>query len=410
MSRILTGFTCAPRAAKAAEDLLTAIEGALSPADDLVGGLVLATAAAGDQGFEVGERLAARWPGATFAGTSFEGLLAEGRVWVGQPAITLLAWTSGADAPQPILVEPEAISGDLEAIDHLEIALRGLGSGRERGFADAMLLFPDVLTGAALEPSLAGLVERLEGLRLVGSAAAGLGGEPALAWIDGEREPGAALGLALPRRSGRAGGALDLEQAIGSRFASPWLEVSRVRGVWIEEIEAEPALTWLRRQLGLEAGEPLEPWLDRFLIRLRVEDLREEAVEMLAHDESRVDYVERYPVGFDGRRGAIALSEPLRKGDRVAFALPDAELARTSLRAAVARLPDAPLLLQLACRARDARLHGDQDLESALVVAESGSPVVLGTVAPYQLAPQQGAAPRLQVHRTVLLAMGSTDR
>ncbi len=410
MSRIHTGFTCAPRAAIAADALIAAIEGSLPPAADLAGGLVLATAASGDQGFEVGERLAARWPGATFAGTSFEGLLAEGRVWLGQPAIALLAWTSGADAPQTLLVEPEAISGDPEALDHLEIALRALGVGHEPGPADAMLLFPDALTGAALELTLAGLVERLDGLRVVGSAASGLGGEPALAWMDGERESGAALGLFLPRRSGAAGGALDLEQAIGSRFASPWLEVSRARGVWIEEIEAEPALTWLRRQLGFDASEPLETWLDRFLIRVRVAERGEEAVEMLAHDETRVDYVERYPVGFDAERGSIALSEPLRKGDLLAFALPDAGLARASIRAAVARLPDTPLLLQLACRARDASLHGDQDLESALVVAESGNPVVLGTVAPYQLAPQQGAAPRLQVHRTILLAIGSGDR
>ena len=96
----------------------------------------------------------------------------------------------------------------------------------------------------------------------------------------------------------------------------------------------------------------------------------------------------------------------LAKGDRVAFALPDAERARSALRAAVAGLPPAPLVLQLTCRARDVRLHGDDDLESALVVSEARDRHVLGAIVPFSLAPDARGRPRIQVHRTLLLALG----
>ncbi len=418
MWRVLTGFTRAPSAERAAEDLVAAVEHGLPAGVDPVGGLVLATAAAGEQGFEVGERLRARWPGATFAGTGFEGLLAEGRVWRGQPAIALLAWTDGPDAPEPLMVEAEALAGDEEALAHLEAWLHAAAGDRLLGADDLLLLFPDALTAPALEPVLASLVDRCGGPSVAGAAATGPGGGPSIAWIDGEQEPGAALALLVPAPAaplpgardpgpgGAAAGRRRLAQAVGSRFASPWLEVGRARGVWLERIEGEPATDWARRQLGLGGSAPLEPWLDHLLLRIHEGGLGTEPVEMIATDESRIDFVERYVIGVAEARGALALPEPVAKGDRIAFALPDAERARSALRAAVAGLPPAPVVLQLACRARDARLHGDEDLESALVVTEARDRRVLGAVAPFQLAPDARGRPRIQVHRSLLLAFG----
>ena len=63
----------------AAEELARQVEAQLRHDAEIGGALVLATAAAGPQGFEVGSCLAERWPRASLLGTSFEGVLAEGR-------------------------------------------------------------------------------------------------------------------------------------------------------------------------------------------------------------------------------------------------------------------------------------------------------------------------------------------
>jgi small ligand-binding sensory domain FIST len=368
--------------------------------------LVLATAAAGDQAFEIGERLALRWPEATFAGSGFEGLLAEGRAWVGQPAVALLAWSGGTDTPQPLLIEAEALAGREEALVHLEADLQAAVGGRALSPDDMLLLFPDAIATPDIDQILGELASRTGGACIAGAAAAGPGGDVGAAWIDGERDRGAALALLIPGGSASARAASRLHQAVGSRFASPWLEVSRTRGSWIDQIEGEPATDWVRRQLSLAPHDPIEPWLDRLLLRLKDRDSDDEAVDRLENDESRIDYAERYLVGVSDQRGSIALAEPVRAGDRVAFALPDADVARSSLRSAVGALGDAPVLLQLSCRARDAWLHGDDDLESAVVLAEAGDRVVIGLIAPFQVAPALDGRPRLQVHRTQLIALG----
>jgi hypothetical protein len=115
---------------------------------------------------------------------------------------------------------------------------------------------------------------------------------------------------------------------------------------------------------------------------------------------------ERYVVGLDEGRGAFALPRSLRLGEQIALALPDADRGREALREAIGALPRTPLLLQLACRARDASLHGDPDLESAWVAHHAPDRLVLGTVAPFQLATGEDGIPRLLVHSTVLAALG----
>lgn len=404
MSRIVAGFSRALAADRAAEELAGRIEAQLPTDAEIAGALILSTAAAGRQGFQVGGILAARWPAASLMGTSFEGLVAEGRAWREEPALVALAWTAGEAEPVPILVDSEAFAGEPHAIDHFEHALEEIASGSAR--ADLLLVFPDAAEATDVEAVLARVITRVGSPLIAGAAASGVAGGPCGAWADGSEEPGAALALYLP---GCSGIGAPLAQAVGTRFASPWLEVSASRGAWLDRLEDEPATDWTRRQLGLDESDPIEPNLDRVLIRVRDAPGRldpAERVDALHTSEHELDYVERYVVGVGGEPGAIALAGPVSTGDRVAFALPDPDRARQALREAVAGLVGSQLVLHLACRTRDESLHGDPDLESAVVAAAAGAREAIGTIAPFQLSPDSLGRPRIQVHRTILVAVG----
>jgi hypothetical protein len=365
-----------------------------------VGGLLLQTAAAGDLGHRIAERLARRWPAAHWVGASFEGILAGGRTLRDEPAVGLLVWTAGAGEPLPFSVSPDARSGaDLAA----EIAAESGRDAFEAG--DLILLFPDTAAAPRLEAALAELGPRLQPATLVGSAASATDG-PAV-WLrfgagPDETESGALVGLVVPA-VGAAGARVRAAEA--SRPASPWLAVTRCRERWVDGLDEEPALVWVRRQLGLDEDAPIEPHLERLLVRIAppLEAAPSVAHAPLAEPEA---WDERYVVGLDEGRGAFALPRSLRLGEQIALALPDADRGREALREAIGALPRTPLLLQLACRARDASLHGDPDLESAWVAHHAPDRLVLGTVAPFQLATGEDGIPRLLVHSTVLAALG----
>ncbi len=94
------------------------------------------------------------------------------------------------------------------------------------------------------------------------------------------------------------------------------------------------------------------------------------------------------------------------RGDRLALALPDAAWARETLRSAVDSLPLTPLVLQLGCPSRGESLHGDRDVESAVVADQALGRRVLGVIAPFQLGSDPAGVGRLRVHSTVLVAVG----
>ena len=232
---------------------------------------------------------------------------------------------------------------------------------------------------------------------LAGAGASGIDGRAALSFLDSEELQGALIGLYVP-----AAGANDesvVRAASGSRSASPWLEISRSRPRWIDELDAEPALDWVRRQLGLDSAAVITPHLDRLLARVR-------RPQSSGAGEGALPYEERYIVGLDERRGSFSWPGTFATGDQLALALPDAAKARERLRESVEELAIAPVLLQFACRARDEALHGDSDLESAWVAHCAGGREVIGTVAPFQLQMSAATDCRLLVHSTILAALG----
>ncbi|MEZ4334985.1 MAG: hypothetical protein R3F35_24770 [Myxococcota bacterium] len=112
MTRLGIALEAALEADVLADSLARSIEATLGDPEAIAGALVLATEAAGVLGEEVGQRLASRWPAAELVGTSFEGIVLDGRVWEG-PAVAALAWSEGEGAPAVIACEGGAAPSEL---------------------------------------------------------------------------------------------------------------------------------------------------------------------------------------------------------------------------------------------------------------------------------------------------------
>lgn len=392
MTRFLTAVSRALDTRAAAEQLADQIDQALEGSARIAGGLILATEAAGEAILEVGRGLARRWPEALLLGTSFEGILADGRIFRDEPAYAVLAWPEGPFEPIPLLFESDEQDSARMAQDILE------ASGRSELIpTDLVLLFPDAHASPQLERVLTELGPLLGPASLAGAAATGVDGHPALTFVGDEAQPGASLGLFVPGAPGEM--APIVRCAGASRAASPWLEITECRSRWVDGLDGEPPLDWVRRQLGLERDASIEPHLDRLLVRVR-------SPAAIGVGAEGAVYEERYVIGIDDRRGSFSLPGTFSRGDALALALPDPAHARETLRTSIEELADASLLLQFACRARDETLYGDSDLESAWVAHHAPGRRILGTVSPFQLARSDGAAPQMLVHSTVLTALG----
>jgi len=409
MINLVSGFSEALDAATAAQELAAVVEAAVGGTEEISGAVIFSTAASGAAGVEIGDLLADRWPSARLVGTSFEGIVADGRVLRDRPAAIVLAWAVGEAEPIPLLLESDAFREGDRAVEDLEAIFSEARGGVPISREDLILLFPDALGTTALEPILEALHRRFGGAPIAGAAAVGVAGTPCSAWMTGESEPGGTLALIVPEGAGAMG--CRLAQASGSRFASPWLRVGACRNRWIDELDEEPPLDWIRRQLGLEKDAPVAPFLDRLLVRIRPwngASAGDAEVDLDSlPDESCVDFVERYVIGLDDRTGAISVAEGITRGAELAFALPDPDRARGALREAIAGFDPGGVLLQFACRARDESLYGDADLESAIVAHAAGTRPAVGTVAPFQLGPDADGRSRILVHSTLLAALGT---
>ncbi len=420
MTRFRAATTRKLDAEQAAADLIGQIENQGAGPAAIAGGFLLATAAAGDQGRAVGSRLAGHWPDAELLGTSFEGVLGEGQVWRDEPALGLFVWEEAQHPPLPFVFGPDELESARVAGELLDAV------GRDTlGPSDLLLLFPDATGSPGLPAFLGELASALGGPQLAGAAASGLAGDPALGWSGDEACPGSLVGLLVPDGTGaaspgaggaaaestkgaargtEAGAGVRVSAASATRAASPWLQITACRTRWVDGLDEEPPLVWVRRQLGLDSRTRIEPHLDRLMARVRRPGAGENET---GETTGLAGYDEQFLIGLDARRGAISLPVKFERGDELAFSLPDADLARTALRDSVEALIPSPLILQFGCRARDQELHGDRDLESALVAHHAKGRATLGVLAPFQLGPGPAGKARLLVYSTVLAALGS---
>ncbi len=401
-------FSQALAADDATAELATAAEVDFPGDTEISGGLLFSTAAAGSQGPDIGHLLSERWPQADLAGTSFEGVIGEGRSWRDEPAFGLLTWRGNDCEPTVFALEP----GE-QAAERVANAVLVAAKRKSLGPRDLVLLFPDAHALPPIETSLA-LVESLLGCpTLAGAGASGIDGAPPNTWVGAEKwEKGGLVGVLLPGETLIPPVSIQARTARATRVASNWFPVTSCRSRWIDRLGGVPALERLRLELGLSKREPIEPHLERLMIRLRRRPENDNSGSPGAHyaTENDAHYdEERYIVGVDDRRGSFSMPTEVARGDWIAMAWPDADLARQGLREALDELEAAPCLLHFSCRARDAGLHGDADLEPAWVAAGAAGRPVLGTIAPFQLGPGlgSGAASRLLVHSSVLVGLAT---
>ena len=87
----------------------------------------------------------------------------------------------------------------------------------------------------------------------------------------------------------------------------------------MDGLDGEPPLDWVRRQLGLGPGSPIEPHLGRLLVRVRhpAVDGARPSTDLAPEEASGgdpSDFVERYVIGVDDRRYTSADEADVNRG------------------------------------------------------------------------------------------------
>ena len=180
------------------------------------------------------------------------------------------------------------------------------------------------------------------------------------------------------------------------------MRVTASEGHWIYEIDDRPALRSYREV----ARDPLSADLRRAAQRIVVgmpalpAGTGTSSPDEVANAFRNGQYAARSITGFDERRGAFAISEPLRPGTDIALLLRDGALARDELKRALDGC-DAEAAFYLTCEGRGADLFGHDGLEEGYVDTALAPTPWVGMRGALQIAPLAGA-PRLLQYAGVL--------
>ena len=210
----------------------------------------------------------------------------------------------------------------------------------------------------------AGLVERLDGVPLVGGVAIGGGEAGAQALIvDGEVHAEGAVGAVVrdvPVRPLVSQGCAPIgREAV----------VTRAEGNLVYELAGEPALERLKADIAALAPEQ-QALATRGLLAGLVIDENRPTYE-------RGDFLMRGLLGIDEESGAIAIGDDVRVGQTLRFHVRDAASADEDLREALAELAGEPAAgaLLFTCNGRGAGMFGESGHDARLVSDALGSGV-----------------------------------
>jgi small ligand-binding sensory domain FIST len=353
------------------------------------GALIFAAGALGERLVELGQAIAQAAPGIPMCLATGAGVVSERGEVEGQSAATGLIWSGGT-------AQSFSVSGhNTEAVgSQLSDAIRSEGNGR----STTALVFarPNGLAPHVLEP-----LSELRRTRVLGAGTVGESPVLALA-ADGLLSRGPAGGMVL------TGLAMPLVRASAAcRLLMPLKVISKTRGSMVLEIEGAPALDVLSSVADNLEDQPL------VFVALAPPVAHDAALSDPALERASERPAERPEVliravqGVDPVRRGLLVSDEVRPGMRLAFAVRDAKAAREDLQTAVRELVReangaAPRFgIYLNCAGRGSSLYGQRDVDLKILKARLGELPLAGMQSSFEVS-EVGGKPALQLYTGVL--------
>jgi small ligand-binding sensory domain FIST len=338
------------------------------------GGLVLATGGMATKLEAVANGLGRAALGFPVLAASGSGVITERGEVEGESAAAILLWVGGAaDA---------WVQGETGV--ELCLALsRELSARNPAGRAETALVF---LRPNGVQPHT---IEALHGLKATHILGAGTLSDSDVFAIDSagtvRKGAGGALTLrGLPRPL--------LTASPACKLLMPLREISEVRGPMVLSIEGEPALEVLSTVAHALVDQPL------VFVALATER---------GEGGVRPALLLRAVQGVDPSRHGLVVSEEVRAGMRLAFAVRDASAARTDFEVRIRELSResagaAPRFgVCLNCAGRGAALYKSADTDLRMLKARFGEIPWIGLFSSFEIAPH-GAEPALQLYTAVV--------
>ena len=357
------------RLVSAIRDTVTAL-GAKSPA----GGLVLVAGGMATKLAEIAAALGRANLGFPLLLASGAGVLTERGEIEGESAAAVLLWVGGAaDTWVVSASQPE-----------LCLALsRELSARNPSARAETALVF---LRPNGVQPHTIEALHGLKGSRVVGAGTLSESDVYAVA-SSGAVTVGAAgaltmRGLPLPI----------LASSPACKLLMPLREISEVRGPMVLSIEGEPALEVLSTVAHALVDQPL------VFVALATER---------GEDSVRPPLLLRAVQGVDPARHGLIVSDEIKKGMRMAFAIRDASAARADFEVRIREIAResagaAPRFgICLNCAGRGVSLYKNPDTDLRMLKARFGEIPWIGLFSSFEIAPH-GGEPALQLYSGVV--------
>jgi len=305
---------------------------------------------------------------------SGSGVVTERGEVEGESAAAVLLWLGGA-------TEAWVVSASQA---ELCLALsRELGARNDAGRAEIALVF---LRPNGVQPHTIEALHGLKGSRLLGAGTLSDSDVFAVA-SSGTVSMGAAGALTV-----RGLPPPILASSPACKLLMPLREISEVRGSMVLAIEGEPALEVLSTVAHALVDQPL------VFVALATER---------AQDSVRPPLLLRAVQGVDPARHGLIVSEEVRKGMRMAFAIRDASAARADFEMRIREVAResagaAPRFgICLNCAGRGVSLYKNPDTDLRMLKARFGDIPWVGMFSSFEIAPH-GGEPSLQLYSGVV--------
>lgn len=303
---------------------------------------------------------------------SGHGVLSERGELEGETAASGVIWSGGSS---------EAVAADSAESD-VGVALAKALAPRARGSSSAFVFArPRGFSPQTLEP--------LVGQQLGALVGGGTTGDSGVLVMMPGRPPQVSDAGALVCR---AGSAPVVRASAACRLLSPLSRITSVRGPMVLELEGQTALEALSSATRTLTNQPLV-----FVALATEED----------NDDGRAPLLLRGIQGVDPARQGVLVSEEVRHGMRMGFAVRDAAAARVDLESTALRVARdaagaaACFGVYMSCAGRGKALYGTSDVDVRILKHRFPSLPIAGMHSSFEIAPHAGV-PSLQLYTGVM--------